>query len=147
MRAIVRYIRDFPVALHHPKEDDYLFSKLRARTSTVDSELDELQRQHQRDEQLVAELASMVDNEQADPAVLEAAVKRYADFIWEHLGREESVILPAAQKHLKDADWAEIDAAFSANRDPRFGADTDLQYRRLFSRIVNLAAEEQGTTR
>jgi nucleotide-binding universal stress UspA family protein/hemerythrin-like domain-containing protein len=146
MRAIVRYIRDFPVALHHPKEDDYLFSKLRARTSTVDSELDELQRQHQRDEQLVAELASMVDNEQADPAVLEAAVKRYADFIWEHLGREESVILPAAQKHLKDADWAEIDAAFSANRDPRFGADTDLQYRHLFSRIVNLAGAEQGAT-
>jgi nucleotide-binding universal stress UspA family protein/hemerythrin-like domain-containing protein len=140
MHAIVRYIRDFPVALHHPKEDDYLFSKLRERTSAVDAELDELQKQHERDERLVAELASLVENEQTDPATLEAAVRRYADFIWEHLGREESVILPAAQKYLKDADWAEIDAAFSANRDPRFGADTDLQYRRLFSRIVNLAA-------
>jgi nucleotide-binding universal stress UspA family protein/hemerythrin-like domain-containing protein len=138
MHAIVRYIRDFPVALHHPKEDDYLFRKLRERTSAVDAELDELQRQHQRDEQLVAELASLVENEQTEPATLETAVKRYADFIWEHLGREESVILTAAQKHLKVEDWAEIDAAFSANRDPRFGADTDLQYRRLFSRIVNL---------
>jgi nucleotide-binding universal stress UspA family protein/hemerythrin-like domain-containing protein len=140
MHAIVRYIRDFPVALHHPKEDDYLFRKLRERTSTVDAELDELQRQHERDERLVAELASLVENEQTDPATLETAVRRYADFIWEHLGREESVILPAAQKFLKDTDWAEIDAAFSANRDPRFDADTDLQYRRLFSRIVNLAA-------
>ena len=148
MHAIVRYIRDFPVALHHPKEDDYLFRKLRERTSAVDAELDELQKQHRRDEQLVAELASLVDNERTDPAMLETAVRRYADFIWEHLGREESVILPAAQKYLKDADWTAIDAAFSANRDPRFGADTDLQYRRLFSRIVNLTpVDAEGSTR
>ena len=64
----------------------------------------------------------------------------YATFIWEHLGREEGVILPAAQKYLKDEDWAEIDSAFSTNRDPRFGADVDRQYRRLHSRIVNLVA-------
>jgi hemerythrin-like domain-containing protein len=63
---------------------------------------------------------------------------RYATFIWEHLGREESVILPAAERHLTAADWAEIDAAFSENRDPRFGGDTDAEFRRLFSRIVNL---------
>jgi len=110
----------------------------------MDSELDELQRQHDRDKQLVGELAALVDDERADPAVLEGAVRRYASFIWEHLGREESVILPAAQKYLKAEDWAEIDAAFSVNRDPRFGADTDLQYRRLFSRIVNLASPKQS---
>jgi NAD(P)-dependent dehydrogenase (short-subunit alcohol dehydrogenase family) len=51
MRAIVRYLKDFPVALHHPKEDDYLFRLLRERTSSVDAELDELQRQHERDHQ------------------------------------------------------------------------------------------------
>ncbi len=140
MRAIVRYIRDFPVALHHPKEDDYLFARLRSRTSTMDAELDELERQHERDEQLVAELSALVEREPFDLAALESAVNAYTTFIWEHLGREEGVILPAAQKYLKDEDWAAIDAAFSVNRDPRFGADVDLQYRRLFSRIVNLAA-------
>jgi nucleotide-binding universal stress UspA family protein/hemerythrin-like domain-containing protein len=141
MRAIVRYIQEFPVALHHPKEDDHLFRKLRQRTSSCDAELDELQRQHERDHLLVAELEAMIQDDRADVAIVEAAVQRYADFIWEHLGREESVILPAAQKHLKDEDWAEIDAAFARNRDPRFGGDTDLQFKRLFSRIVNLASE------
>jgi nucleotide-binding universal stress UspA family protein/hemerythrin-like domain-containing protein len=140
MRAFVRYIQEFPVALHHPKEDDYLFRKLRERTSALDAELDELHRQHQRDEQLVAELAKMIDDGRTDMIAIEASVQRYASFIWEHLGREEGVILPAAQKHLKDEDWAEIDEAFSVNRDPRFGTDTDMQYKRLFSRIVNLAA-------
>ncbi len=143
LRAIVRYIRDFPLALHHPKENDYLFRRLRQRTSEVDADLDELERQHERDHRMVDELSALVlaEADGGDPAAMEAAVARYSTFIWEHMGREEGVILPAAQRWLTDADWAEIDAAFAANRDPRFGGDTDMQYRRLFSRIVNLAAE------
>ena len=55
------------------------------------------------------------------------------------MGREEGVILPLAQRHLTDEDWTEINAAFQQNRDPRFGGDTDAEFKRLFSRIVNLA--------
>jgi nucleotide-binding universal stress UspA family protein/hemerythrin-like domain-containing protein len=148
MAAIVRYIRTFPVALHHPKEDEYLFRRLRERTPALDAELEELERQHVRDRQLVAELAGMVEFRlrdrsgecgSVDNTDLEQAVERYASFIWEHLGREEGVILPAAQRYLTEEDWAEIDAAFAENRDPRFGGEEDLELRRLFSRIVNLA--------
>jgi hemerythrin-like domain-containing protein len=145
MRAMVRYIRDFPLRLHHPKEDDYLFRLLRERTSSVDAELEELHRQHERDHELVAELAHLVESARPDLAKLEDAVVRYARFLWEHMGREEGVILPAAQKYLTAADWVEIDAAFASNNDPRFGSDTDLQYRRLFSRIVNLASPSETT--
>ena len=144
MRAIVRYIRDFPLALHHPKEDEYLFRRLRARTASVNADLDELERQHERDHRLIDELAALVESEATgggDLAAVEAAVARYASFVWEHMDREESVILPAAQRHLTDSDWVEIEAAFSANRDPRFHIDTDMEYRRLFSRIVNHALE------
>lgn len=142
MQAIVHYIQAFPVALHHPKEEEYLFRRLRQRTSEVNAELDELERQHERDLHLVAELTSMVQGHAAGDvplAQVEHTVSRYALFIWEHLGREEGVILPAAQRHLTDADWEEINAAFSLNRDPRFGGDTEAEFRRLFSRIVNLA--------
>jgi hemerythrin-like domain-containing protein len=144
MRAIVRYIKDFPLALHHPKEDEYLFRRLRARTASVNADLDELERQHERDHRLIDELAALVEGEVTgggDLAAIEAAVACYASFIWEHMGREESVILPAAQRHLTESDWVEIEAAFSANRDPRFHIDTDMEYRRLFSRIVNHALE------
>ena len=141
MRAIVRYITDFPVALHHPKEDEYLFRRLRERTPTLDAELDELEHQHKRDRELVAELAALVERgAAADVAAIEAAVEQYAKFVWDHLGREEGVILPAAQRYLTADDWVAIDAAFSANEDPRFGGETDHQYRRLFSRIVNLGS-------
>ena len=149
MRAIVHYIETFPVVLHHPKEDEYLFRRLRERTHTLDAELDELERQHKRDRQLVSELRALVERLFAagdskrfllDIAELEQAVTGYANFLWDHLGREEGVILPAAQRYLTIEDWREIDAAFAENRDPRFGGETDAEVRRLFSRIVNLAA-------
>lgn len=143
MRGMVHYIKNFPVAQHHPKEQDYLFRKLRERTSVVNAELDELERQHERDEQMVAGLEALVEvyaRGAGTAAALQTAVSAYATFIWEHMGREEGVILPAAQRYLTDADWVEINAAFSGNNDPRFGNDADTELRHLFSRIVNLAA-------
>jgi nucleotide-binding universal stress UspA family protein/hemerythrin-like domain-containing protein len=148
MRAIVRYVQAFPLALHHPKEDQHLFKRLRERTDSVNAELDELERQHLRDHQLVADLSAQVDAlaacqdvsvARAATGALETAVQAYAAFLWEHMGREEGVILPAAQRHLNDADWSAIDAEFQRNADPRFGGDTDKEYRQLFSRIVNAA--------
>ena len=59
------------------------------------------------------------------------------NFLWDHLGREEGVILPAAQRHLLAEDWRAIDAAFAQNRDPLSGADVDKALRHLFARIVD----------
>lgn len=145
MQAMVRYIQEFPVALHHPKENDYLFRKLREHTAEANPELDELERQHIRDEEAVRELVALVNNYATGTTsidVLEQAVQRYALTIWEHMGREEGVILPLAQRILSPEDWNEINAAFSQNCDPRFGGDTDAEFKRLFSRIVNLAPPE-----
>jgi nucleotide-binding universal stress UspA family protein/hemerythrin-like domain-containing protein len=141
MRSMVRYLREFPVALHHPKEDEYLFDRLRQRTGEVDAELDELERQHERDRVWVGELEALVERVAADgtaAAGLEQSLGRYATFIWEHLGREEGVILPAAERHLTLEDWTALATAFAANGDPRF-AESDAEYRQLFSRIVNRA--------
>jgi nucleotide-binding universal stress UspA family protein/hemerythrin-like domain-containing protein len=145
LRAMVHYIKNFPLALHHPKETEYLFAKLRLRTSQFDAELDELERQHDRDHALVAELEERVENYlggKLDAAELDAATNRYAKFMWEHMGREEGVILPAAQRHLTEEDWVEIIDVFHHNHDPRFSGDTDAEFKHLFSQIVNLAASE-----
>ncbi len=147
MRAMVRYIATFPAALHHPKEDDYLFRLLRKRTSIVNAELDELECQHERDRELVDALVALVERHARGKATLRevaAAVEHYAIFMWEHLGREEGVILPAARRHLTEADWREIHAAFAGNNDPRFGGDTEASFTRLFARIVNLAPDESN---
>lgn len=147
MQTMVRYIQSFPVALHHPKEEDYLFRILRERTSALNAELDELERQHQRDAQLVAELAAVVDKFVGSESTLDElkkAVSQYAKFTWEHLGREEGVVLPAAQRYLTEADWHDINDAFTGNQDPRFGGGNEADFRHLFSRIVNLAQPKHG---
>jgi nucleotide-binding universal stress UspA family protein/hemerythrin-like domain-containing protein len=146
MRAIVHYVREFPVELHHPKEEEQLFRRLRERTTSCHAELDELERQHGRDQELVAALERQVDVlATAEGAarvqatlVLEEAVTGYAAFLWEHLGREEGVILPAAQRFLLAEDWVAIDQAFAANRDPNFNGGAERDYRQLLARIVNL---------
>ena len=35
LKAMLEYIRNFPERLHHPKEDAYLFARLRDRKSVV----------------------------------------------------------------------------------------------------------------
>jgi nucleotide-binding universal stress UspA family protein/hemerythrin-like domain-containing protein len=134
MRAIVQYVQQFALELHHPKEDEHLFRRLRERTRSCNAELDELERQHHRDHELVAALGQQVEALAAADAegrlgatrALQDAVERYAAFLWDHMGREEGVILPAAQRHLLAEDWTAIDAAFAGNAN-----------RPLFSRIVN----------
>jgi len=144
MRSIVRYLQQFPLQLHHPKEEAHLFRLLRTRTTSCHAELDELERQHRRDQQWLSALAQRVETLAASEGEarvvqtrsLEEEVTRYAAFLWDHLGREEGVVLPAAQRHLTADDWAEIAASFAQNSDPLSGVDSDVELHHLFARIV-----------
>lgn len=145
LRAIVHYIKAFPEALHHPKEEAYLFRKLRERTSEFNETLAELESQHVAGEALVEQLGQTLARYEADPASglepFAVAVSRFADAQMQHMRLETKVILPAARKHLTVADWAEIERAFAENGDPRFSADNDEEFRQLFARILNLVPE------
>ncbi len=142
LHAMVHYIHAFPETLHHPKEEVYLFSKLRERTAEFNATLDELERQHRDGGLLLDELERAVERYQADPSAVDAfaaVVARFADSQMQHMRLESKVILPGARKHLKPGDWEEIGRAFAENGDPRFSFDNDEEFRQLFARILNLA--------
>ena len=145
LRAILHYIKAFPETLHHPKEDAYLYRKLRLRTSELDEALNQLQQQHAEGSRLVAEMDAALDRYEEAPAGgfdrFAEAVKAFAAHELPHMLFETKVILPAAQKHLTSEDWAELGHAFAQNGDPRFSADADEEYRQLFARILNDAPE------
>ncbi|WP_175961422.1 universal stress protein [Burkholderia pyrrocinia] len=85
-----------------------LFAALRARAECVAAELDELDRQRQRDAQALDALARIaVDG--LPSAAFDTALARYAHGAFEQMGRMEGVIFPAARRYLADADWAELD--------------------------------------
>jgi len=146
LRAMFHYIEEFPERLHHPKEDAYLFRKLRARTSEFNDTLAELERQHVEGHETVAELGRSIAAYEADPATgfepFAATVERFATSQMTHMRLETKVILPAAREHLTADDWTEIESAFADNGDPRFSIDNDEEFRQLFARILNLAPQQ-----
>jgi nucleotide-binding universal stress UspA family protein/hemerythrin-like domain-containing protein len=148
LRAMLHYIEEFPERLHHPKEDAYLFRKLRMRTKEFDATLDDLERQHVEGHQLVENLQRSIGSYEADPEsglpAFAAAVERFATSQMEHMALETKVIIPAVRKHLTGEDWAEIGIAFAGNSDPRFWVDNDEEFRQLFVRIMNLAPVAAG---
>ena len=141
LTAMLFYIDEFPERLHHPKESELLFPPV-ARLAPDTAELiARLDRDHDKGESAVRELSHLLQAweliGESRRAVFEATTKRYLAFYLEHMRLEETVIIPAALKVLKEADWKEIDAAFATNCDPLTGkTPRDPVYDRLFTRIV-----------
>jgi hemerythrin-like domain-containing protein len=141
MRAILSYLREFSQILHHPKEEDYLFRKLRGKTGEFNEQMDALCQQHLQEPQLIAALEAAVHAAEHsvpnDLTEVLAAAEQLVSQVRKHMGLEETLLMPAACRLITDADWQEIEKAFLENGDPRFGAETDDEFRTLFARIVN----------
>jgi hemerythrin-like domain-containing protein/nucleotide-binding universal stress UspA family protein len=150
VRSAIHYLRTFPEALHHPKEERYIFTRLRGRSPELDGALDELQRQHGEGATLLDGLEDAVEGYEREqpesPARLSEALEKLAVAQWQHMKTEEVVILPAAREHLTESEWTEIAEAFGRNGDPRFDAADDADFRKLFTRLMNLAAGGAAST-
>ena len=148
LRAMLFYVDEFPEKRHHPKESTLLFPKLRARSPLARDILDRLDVEHGRGEHYIRELEHtlLAFEMLGEPrrAAFEKAAETYVDFYLTHMGIEEQQILPLAERVLTEQDWAELDRAFAANRDPLTGHEPDTDYRALFTRIVNAVPEPIG---
>ncbi len=142
LRAMLFYVDEFPEKRHHLKESQGLFPKLRARSGEAAALLDRLDHDHADGERAIRDLEhSLLAFEMLGESRREAferAAQQYVDFYLEHMMLEEAQVLPLAERVLTAPDWAELDEAFGANRDPLTGHEPEREYRNLFSRIVNL---------
>lgn len=148
LRAMLFYIDEFPERLHHTKESELLFPALARRCPELAPVIEKLEADHAQGERAIRELehallAFEVMGEARRDA-FEQAVERYVHFYLDHMGVEESRLLPAAERHLQPEDWAALDAAFLRNRDPLTGHEAADEYRPLFTRIVNTAPAPIG---
>ncbi|MBN3781686.1 hemerythrin domain-containing protein, partial [Burkholderia sp. Ac-20345] len=89
-----------------------LFAALRVRAECVAAELDELDRQRQRDAQALDALVRIAADG-LPSAAFDTALARYAHGAFEQMGRMEGVIFPAARRYLGDADWAGLDESLA----------------------------------
>lgn len=148
LRAMLFYVDEFPEQRHHRKETELLFPKLRARAPLAHDVLDHLDEDHASGERNIRDLehALLGFEIMGEPRreSFEQAAERYVSFYLAHMALEEQQILPLADQVLTDDDWAELDEAFSANRDPLTGHEPEAAYRALFTRIVNMVPAPIG---
>ena len=153
LRAMLFYIDEFPEKIHHTKESELLFPRVRQRSPEGAAVLDRLDADHawsaarvrELEHELVAfEMMNDVPDGTARRAAFEQAMDGYIDAYLEHIRTEEKVVLPLAEQVLTTADWAELDAAFMQNRDPLTRRCVDDAYQPLFKRILMTAAAPIG---
>jgi branched-chain amino acid transport system ATP-binding protein len=145
--AMFDYIERFPERLHQPKEDDYLFARLRVRRPEAAPLLDGLHREHEVGRDAFAELKAVYRRYADDPSTLPAfaeRVERYSHFHWKHMRREEDEVLPLAAQALTAEDWEAIDAAFASNSDPVVGVPARKEFRELFRHLVAILPPPLG---
>ncbi len=152
LRAMLFYVDEFPEKRHHRKETELLFPRLRARTPLSRDVLDHLDADHASGERSIRDLEhallgfEMMGEPRRD--AFEQAAEHSVSFYLAHMAMEEQQILPLAEQVLTDDDWAELDTAFGANRDPLAGHgsgdEPDADYRALFTRIVNIVPAPIG---
>ncbi|MFZ6846852.1 hemerythrin domain-containing protein [Undibacterium sp. RuRC25W] len=147
-RAMLYYISEYPEKVHHPKEEQFLFSKIKERTHQLDTELDELTAQHTKGELLAHQLQDALLRYEfnGDPAFahFHALVEQYGRFYYSHMSAEEKSIIPIAKQVLNINDWQEIDQAFIENRKHLDDAGERYRYEQLFSMIVNISPAPVG---
>lgn len=141
MRAMLFYIDEFPERQHHPKESEWLFPAVAARSPEAAAAIERLERDHAGGEAAVRELQHLLLGWElmgdGRRAAFADALQRYVTFYRDHMRLEETVVLPAAQQLLGEQEWAALDAAFGSNTNPLLpGHERDPAYDRLFTRIV-----------
>lgn len=153
LRAMLFYVDEFPEKLHHPKESLLLFPKLRGHSAGSDDVLDRLCRDHDRGEHAIRglehallgfELMGETDQHEPRRATFETAMNLYVRFYLKHMRIEEVQVLPLAEAMLSAGEWAELDDAFLANRDPLTGFDAVAAYKPLFKTILGALPESCG---
>lgn len=151
LRAMLFYVDEFPERLHHQKESELLFPRLRARDPLLRPVLDDLEADHAQGERAIRELQhSLLAWEQMGEArrdKFEQQLKVYSARYLRHMKREETEILPRAAALFSADDWAELDEAFGSHQDPlapRPGQTVDAAYAPLRERILAALPEPFG---
>ncbi|MDO9598973.1 MAG: universal stress protein [Azoarcus sp.] len=143
LSLMLSYIREFPNKLHHPKEDAYLFSRLRERTSEFDETLSALSANHADEHRILQQLEYALHQYHSGgadaAAAFSSALTEYTEELWRHMALEEQVILAGAKEHLLPSDWQAIAEAFGKNGDPRFGSEPDTEFFAMFAKLTRLS--------
>ena len=146
--AMLDYIDGYIDQVHHPKEDQYLFSALKRHAHGVGTVVERLEHEHRDGPRFRDELRQAVQSVAAgrsnDMPALVQSVAEFTEQLRAHIRAEEMHVMPEARKVLTAQDWQAIDAAFLDNDDPLFGARARSEFEALKARIIAITPAPVG---
>lgn len=149
--AIIHYLEKYSEKLHHPAEDQFLFSVIKEKTETGKEIIAELESEHAKGEERIASLTRALKTLEAAgenaAQIFDTAVQEYANFYWRHMMQEEKIIFPIAKAVLNTDDWDRLEKGFSANKDPISGGGVVQNMEALLRRIIDIAPPPIGNGR
>lgn len=148
LHAMLYYLREFPERRHHPSEDASLFALLMQRSNAADKVIQELEAEHDQGESMLNMLTVALSTWEAGRpngvTGFAQALKKFSEFYWRHMDKEENKVLPIAEQELTDEDWRVIRDMFAAHVDPLLGKRLGDEFEALFSDIVRMTPAPIG---
>jgi hemerythrin-like domain-containing protein len=125
---VVRYMHEYPDAVHHPTED-LMFDKLVARDPATKSAVRDLQRDHEKltgNTDRILKLLRAAEVEQSAKAsnAVREACNLYIDRLRAHMQTEESELFPRAIDRLAPWDWKIIERRLDDVDDSEYFSNT-----------------------
>lgn len=140
LRDTLLYLAEYPEHHHHPREE-LVFARLAQRRPSIRKTLDGQTREHDHIHRQVDALMARVMQLEAGKSIsrkkLSADLTRFADDYGQHLAEEENTFFPAAARHLREADWQELEQALVPAEDPLFGDRVRSRFRNLSTALTS----------
>ncbi len=118
-RVLVAHFRDYKIGLHshHTGEDELMWPPLLARADLESALIHQMEDQHERVAASLDAATAAADGWESSASTagrdaFVAALAEHRAVLIEHLDDEERMLLPVAERHLTEAEWAALGEHF-----------------------------------
>jgi len=145
IQDIIRYMHEYPDAVHHPTED-LMFAKLIVRDPSLKTIVQDIQRDHNKLTSNTAKILVLLNTAEREQSLATAdavrsACKQYIERLRAHMQKEESELFSRAIVCLAPIDWKVIERRLNNVEDPLFGRTVDSRFRVLFEYFSGQASD------
>lgn len=135
--AMLYYLRVYPYAVHHPKEERHLFPAVAAKDAGAAAAVAALHKEHAEGYALLQriEIAAAEAGTEGGLARLKGAIIAYVVHEYRHMEREEKEILPVAEQVLPPEALLAMRRTFAAHADPVFSENIQTGFDALYRHI------------
>lgn len=107
-----RFLREYADALHHGKEEDLLFPAMEATGIPTESGPTAVMRlEHDEGRALVRRMRGLAGSDPFDRAAFAEPALQFVGLLRAHIGKEDHILYPMAQRMLRDTDMGALDHA------------------------------------